>query len=229
MSAGTIQLSQYRINVTGLVGDANYDLTLVDQAINWFINEVHNNSRIRYMETNDQLYVSAGDTDIDMPDDFQTRLWIGLVVPQVIALNKNFVEYEDFMDQYANYLTSNPAQIGTYTDFGQGIRFSAPSLTDATLNLDYLRRPTPMVEDDDTTDMPDAYEELISKGALARLMEINEDYGEAVNERNNLDPLLTAFIRNEGRGGAKVGPTVMRTNRGRGGGRVGPYRADRDF
>jgi hypothetical protein len=210
------------------VGDSSYDLTLVDQAINWFINEVHNNSRIRYMETNDQLYISAGDTDVDMPDDFQTRLWMGLTSPQVVPLNKSFVEYNDFMQNYANYLTSNPAQIGVYTDFGEGIRFSAPSLTDAVINLDYLRRPTPMVNADDTTDMPDAYEELISKGALARLMEINEDYAEASTERNNLDPLLTTFIRNEGRGGAKVGPTIMRTNRGRLGAR-GPFRADRDF
>jgi hypothetical protein len=202
MVAGTITLAQYRDNVRNLVGDASYDLTLVDQAINWFINEIHNNSRIRYMETNDQLYVSAGDTEVDWPDDFQTRLWIGLISPQVVPLNKSYVEYNDFMQNYANYLTSNRAQIGVFTDFGPGIRFSAPSKTDAILNLDYLRAPTPM--------------------------EINEDYDEASNERGNLAPLLTTFIRNEGRGGAHVGPTVMRTNRGRLGAR-GPFRADRDF
>jgi hypothetical protein len=228
MAAGEITLAQYRKNVRGLVGDASYDLTLVDQAINWFINEVHFNHRIRYMETNDQLYVSAGDTEVDWPDDFQTRLYLTLISPQVIPLKSGYVEYDDFMSNYANYLVSNRAQIGTWTDFGNGMRFAAPSLTDATLNLDYLRRPTPMIEDTDTTDMPDQYEELISKGALARLMEINEDYAEAVSERNNLDPQLTAFVRNEGRGGAKVGPTTMRTNRGRLGAR-GPFRADRDF
>jgi hypothetical protein len=227
MSPGSITLAAYRQNVRGLVGDSSYDLALVDQAINWFINEIHNNSRIRYMETNDQLYVSAGDTEVDWPDDFQTRLFISLISPQVYPLNKQYTEYETFMANYTNYRVSNHAQIGTWTDFGLGMRFAAPALTDATIDLDYLRRPTPMIADDDTSDVPDAYEELVSKGALARLMEINEDYGEASTERQNLAPLLTTFIRNEGRGGAKVGPTVMRTNRGRNA--RGPFRPDRDL
>lgn len=227
MAAGTIPLSKFRANVRGLVSDPEYDLTLIDQAINWFIFELHSNSRIRYMEANDQLYPSTGDTDVDWPDDFMTLLDLSLVSPQVLPLTKNFVEYADFMQLYTNYLTSKPVQIGTWTTFGSGIRFSAPSKTNAILNVDYLREPTLMVDATDTTDIPDRYEELVSKGALARIMEINEDYAEAQSERNNLSPLLTAFIRNEGRAGSKVGPTIMRTNRA--GTSRGTFRTDRDF
>lgn len=228
MAAGTIPLSQYRTNVRGLVGDADYDLTLVDQAINWFINEVHNNSRIRYMETEDDLYPSSGDTTVDFPDDFQTLINLTLTSPQVISLMRNYVAYNEFIEQFPGFTVYSPAQINEWTDFGNAMRFSAPAKTDSVIHIEYLRRPTEMVEDDDTTDMPDAYEELISKGALARLMEINEDYAEAAQERNNLDPLLTTFIRNEGRGQIKVGPNIIKPNRGRAGGR-GSWRADRDF
>lgn len=227
MAAGTIPLSQYRKNVRGLVSDSSYDQVLTDQAINWFINEIHNNSRIRYMETNDQIYVSAGDTDAPWPDDFQTRLYLNMISPQALPLKRLFLEYGDFMELYPGYRTYTPIQVTRWTDFGNGIRFAAPVKAATTLDLDYLRRPVTMVADGDTTDIPDAYEELVSRGALARLMEINEDYAEASNERENLDPLLVTFIRNEGRGGAKVGASVMRTNRGRMG--IGGYRADRDF
>jgi hypothetical protein len=226
--AGTIELSQWRKNVRGLVGDADYDLTLIDQAINWAMNDLHNSSRIRYMETEDDLYPSAGDTTVDFPDDFQTLINLTLLVPQVIALTRNYVGYNEFVAQYPGYTVQAPAQINEWTDFANAMRFSAPSKTNAQLHIEYLRRATIMVADDDTTDLPDNYEELGSKAALARIMEINEDYAEASQERNNYADLQTTFIRNEGRGQVKVGPSIMKSNRGRAGGR-GAWRADRDF
>lgn len=227
MSAGTIPFSQYRTNVRGLVGDTAYDMTLVDQAINWFIYEIHNNTHIRYMETEDESDVSAGDTSVDLPDDVNTILGLTLLTPQVWDLLRERVEYGDFMKLYPGYATYTAQQIRKWTDFANAMRLAAPALTDATIHVDYLRTPVVMVDDTDTTDIPDVYEELVSKGSLARLMEINEDYTEAESERDNLAPLLTAFIRNEGRGGMTTGPTVMRTNRGRIG--RGLYDASKDF
>lgn len=224
---GQITLSQYRSNVRGLVGDTSYDVTLTDQAINWFINEIHNNNHIRYMEEADTVNISAGDTVADFPDDVNNILGLTSTSPQILDVLQQRMEFGDFMKLYPGWQTYTPQQVRRWTDFSNQMRLAAPALTDTILAIDYIRIPTPMVDDNDTTDIPDTYEELVSKGGLARLMEINEDYGEAATERNNLDPLLTAFISNEGRGGLTVGPTVMRTNRGRIG--RGVYNADRDF
>jgi len=212
---GQITLAQYRANVRGLVGDTAYDMTLVDQAINWFIYEVHTNNHIRYMETSDEVDISAGDTTADFPDDLNSILSLTMTSPQHLDILRHYVEYGDFMKLYPGWATYNPRLVYQWTDFANGMRLAAPAKQDTILAIDYIRNPVPMIDDEDTTDMPDQYEELISKGGLARLMEINEDYGEAATERNNLDPLLTAFISTESRGGLKAGPIIMRSNRGR--------------
>lgn len=224
---GQLTLANYRTNVRGLVGDTAYDLTLTDQAINWFIFELHNNSHIRYMETEDEVDISAGDTTGDFPDDLNTILGLNMTSPQQLDILRQFMEYGDFMKLYPGYATYNPRQVAQWTDFANAMRLAAPALTNTVLHLDYLRNPVIMVNDEDTTDIPDIYEELVSKGGLARLMEINEDYGEAATERNNLDPLVTTFIKNEGRGGIKAGPTIMRSNRGRMG--RGSYKQGEDL
>lgn len=212
---GQLTLADYRTNVRGLVGDTAYDLTLTDQAINWFIYELHNNNHIRYMETEDEVDIAAGDTTGDLPDDLNTILSLTMTSPQHLDILRHYVEYGDFMKLYPGWKTYNARQVSQWTDFANAMRLAAPALTATTIDIDYLRNPVVMVADTDTTDLPDIYEELASKGALARLMEINEDYGEAATERNNLDPLITTFIKNEGRGGIKAGPTIMRSNRGR--------------
>lgn len=224
---GQITLAQYRTNVRGLVGDTSYDMTLVDQAINWFIYEIHNNNHIRYMEKSETLSASANDTVIDLPTDLNNMLGLVTLTPQVLDIFRFRVEYGDFMKLYPGYATYTAQQLRRWTDYSNKMRLAAPLLADTTIQCDYIKVPVVMVNDIDTTDIPDTYEELVSKGGLARLMEVNEDYGEAATERNNLDPLLTAFISNEGRGGLTTGPTIMRTNRGRIG--RGVYNTERDF
>lgn len=212
---GQITLAQYRTNVRGLVGDTAYDLTLVDQAINWFVNEIHTNNHIRYMEESDEVDISAGDTTADFPDDMKAMLSLTMTSPQVLDVMRKYVEYGDFMKRYPGWATYNPRQVWEWTGFANGMRLAAPAMSNTVLAIDYIRDPVVMIADDDTCDVPDKYEELVSKGGLARLMEINEDYGEAATERNNLDPQLTAFIASEARGNIQVGPIIMRSNRGR--------------
>lgn len=213
--------AEIRTSVRGLVGDPAYDGALIDEAANWFVYELFNNTRTHLMEESDELTASAGDTTVDWPSDFMTLLHFYLTVPQVIDLKSAFMEYETFMRSYANFASAGIQQVTNVTIFGSGLRFSAPLNVDHTFQLDYLREPTPMTEDSSTCEVPDRYAELVSKGTLARVMEINEDYDEADNERSNLQPLLTTFIRNEGRGGNKVGPAaVIRTNRRRIGGNI---------
>lgn len=218
--------TQYVTAVRGLLVDDQYDETLIIQALNWFVYELCNNNHLRIMENSEELTASQGDTELEFPEDMMTLVKEGfyLTSPQVIDMGPNYVDYGYFMKNYANFASATQARARVWTDFGNMARFAAPLNADHTFQCDYLREPASMEEDEDECEIPDRYSELVAKGTLARIMEINEDYAEAQQERDNYAPLMTTFIRNESRGGFKTGPNIVRTNRGR-----GQYRVDRDF
>ena len=211
-------LGDIKTSVRGLLVDTQYDETLIAQAANWFVKELCNNNHLRIMEASEELSASQGDTELEFPEDMKTLIKDGFycTAPSVFDMGPLYVSYGDFMRSYANFASATQAQARKWTDFGNMARFTAPLSAEHTFQCDYLRDPVDMVDDTDDCEIPDRYDELVSKGTLARIMEINEDYAEAQQERGNLDPLLTTFIKNESRGGFKTGPIIMRTNRGRG-------------
>lgn len=211
--------------VRDLLDDDAYDATKITRAANWFVYELANNNRLRMFESSDLLSSISGDTTADFPADMITLISVYATVPQVYDMSGNYVAYGDFMKSYANFATATAAQAYNWTDFGNAMRFSAPLNAAHSFQVDYIREPVPMVDTGDDCEIPDRYEELVCKGTLARVMEINEDYAEASQERDNLAPLMTTFVRNEGRGQIKTGPNIMRTNRGRATG----YNVSRDF
>jgi hypothetical protein len=219
-------LSDLRFSVRNRLDDTSFDQATVDESINWFVFEVCNDHRLRIMEANDDMFISAADVMADFPDDMQTIINLHVTSPQVYNILNRYIEYGDFMRNYPGYQTYAASQLYSWTDYGNAMRFAGPVLADTTVNIDYLRRPTTMVADTDVCEFQDQYFEMVVLGALARCMERNEDYAEAQSERGKLAPLMTAFIRNEGRGQIKLGPTIMRSNRR---GPRGSYRADRDF
>jgi hypothetical protein len=217
-------LGEIKTAVRGLLQDDQFDDNLLTQAANWFQYEVFNETRSRLMETSDTVEAEAGDTSIDLPSDLMTRIAIYVTAPQVYELS-DAMSYRQFMANYANFATAPATPLRAWTDYGNAIRPSAPLQTAVTLQIDYLREPTPMEKDGDDCEIPRRYMEMIAYGTLARAMEINEDREEAADVRDLLAPMLTTFKRNEGRGGGKVGPAaVIGTGRNR-----RSYRADRDF
>jgi len=218
-------LSDIKTSVQGLLTDDQYDETLITEAANWVVYDLFASYRLRMAETSDTLSALAGATTLDMPADLLTRIEFYATAPQVLEMQRHYVQYEDFMANYADFATATAHRLREWTDFGKAIRFSAALDVNHSFQIDYLRMPSTMEDDSDACEIPRIYSELVSKSTLARIMEINEDYAEAQQERDNYAPLLTTFIRNEGRSGGKTGPTIVRTNRGK----VGGYRVDRDF
>lgn len=203
--------------VRGLLVDDQADEDLITQAANWFVDELCNNNKLRIMEASELLTASAGDTDVELPDDLKTMMKDGfyMTTPQVADMQPGYMNYREFMRSFANFASATAAQLSSWTTFGNTLRFSAPLNVAHEFQLDYYRKPVQMEEDDDECEISDNYQELVSKGTLARMMEINEDYAEASNERGNLEPLVTAFIRNESRGGLISGPIQINAGRTR--------------
>lgn len=215
-----ITLGEIRTAVRRKLDDAQYDAATIDEAANDFQNELFTSHRIRQMEKSAELSVLAGDTSLDMPSDFLTML--ELIVfdssTQYRSIKDDYVGYNEFMRSHANYSIATRQRISRWTDFGNGLRFIAPSNGDYSLALDYLRQPKQMTRDSDKSEIKRVYKELIVLGTLARVMEVNEDYAEGSQERDKLDGLITTFVRNEGRGQMKIGPNIMNTRRRRVGG-----------
>lgn len=204
------------------LSDDSFDQGMIIDAMNFFVNEIYHNTRTRRMETNDQIFVSAGDTVADFPEDIDVRTALTVTSPQVYDMGQLFLEYGDFMKLFPMWQSSPVQPIQAWTDYGNQVRFSAPVMADSVIDIDYCRIPTPanLVSDGttptDSIELDELYKELATLGTLARCMESNEDYAEASSERNNLAPLVTAWIRNEARGGGRLGPIIMRSNRKRG-------------
>lgn len=216
--------------VRDLLEDPEYSESVILEAANWFVFELCNNNRLRIMEASASISIAANATTAAFPATMMYLLEAYVTAPSVYEVADMYTDYKSFMRSYANFATASPAQIGTWTDFANALRFAAPVLANSTMQVDFIRPPLAMVADTSTCEIPSRYQELVTKGTLARIQEINDDYDEAAQERDNLQPLVTAFIRNEARGGLIAGPKRIRTSMSRGGrGGRGTWRADRDF
>lgn len=230
MSFIKFTLGDIRTSVRRKLDDTSFDTATIDEAANDFQSELFGDNRIRFMEKNAVLPVTSGQSTWPLPSDFMNLINL-TVLDSATAFRditkSGFMNYIDFMEAYPNWSVASTSKIYTFTFFGEALRFAARTNGAYNVNLDYTRSPVFMSAATDTCELPINARELMTLGALERIMRINEDYDESDFEHTRLASLRTAFIKNYGRGGEKVGPQLIRTNRnGRG---RGSYRADRDF
>lgn len=211
-------LGDIRAAVKDKLDDQGFSDASIDRAANDFQFEIFNDNRIRFMEKSAVLSPSSGAVSVDLPNDFMNLINMTVLDNATTfrdITRTGYVEYDDFMARFANYTVAPTSKIFNYTLYGEGIRFSARTSGLYTINIDYLRSPVLMTDASSECELPINARELMTLGTLERIMRVNEDYNESDFEWNRLSGLRTAFIRNYARGGAKVGPQVMKTRRGR--------------
>jgi hypothetical protein len=217
MSFVKFTLGDIRSSVRRKLDDLSFDAATIDEAANDFQFELFNDNRIRFMEASEPLSIGAGDTFVALPDDFMNLINLTVLdsATQFRDITKTgYIDYDAFMQRFANYTTAPTSKIFNYTFFGEGLRFSARTNGAYTANVDYTRSPALMVNAGDFCELPINARELMTLGTLERVMRINEDYNESDFEYTRLRGLRTAFIKNYARGGEKVGPQVIKPNRG---------------
>ena len=218
MSFVKFTLGDIRNSVKRKLDDPSFDDALIDEAANDFQFELFNDNRIRFMEQNTAISVSSGSAEsADLPSDFMnliraTVLYSGTQFQNITDYE---VDYDSFMNKYANYSVAATGQPLNWTFFGERLRFTQPSNGTYPINIDYMRSPVLMVNATDQCELPINCRELMTLGTLERIMRVNEDYNESDAELNRLQGLRTAFVKNYGRGGAKVGPRIIKTGRRR--------------
>ena len=209
----TTTLQDIITSVQGLLQDDQFPEVQIIEAANWVQDELLNNNNFRFMEKSGVLSPLANAVTIAYPTDMRTVNTMYVVSPFQRDMDEMFISYKDFIGRFPAYNIAPAATLLFYTNFGTGIRFSAPLLTNTTINIDYFRNPVPMVNLSDICEIPDNYKEITSRATLARCMEQNEDYDLAANERNIIAPLITTFIRRESVGMEKTGAGKIRMMR----------------
>lgn len=209
-------LGDIRSAVKDKLDDQGFSDASIDRAANDFQFEIFNDNRIRFMEKNAVLSIGSGVTFKELPDDFMTLINLTILDNATTfrdITKDGYYTYDAFMNSFGNYTVAPASKIYTYTFYGEGLRFSAPTSGAYTANVDYLRSPALMVNASDECELPINARELMTLGTLERIMRINEDYNESDFEWNRLQSLRTAFIKNYARGGEKVGPQVIKGSR----------------
>jgi hypothetical protein len=199
-------------DVRGYLDDDQFDESAILTAGNNWQNYMYNDTHARAMESSDTMTASAGDTDVEFPDDFSRLIdmyYPGLGNGRGYSLGNYELSYEEFRRRFPGYAGYSSGQPLEWTFFGTGIRLSRPLSDDLSMPLDYLRIPNQVSKEADEFDIPVTHRELLALGTYARIQEINEDYAEAQTTRGNLAPLYTVFKTREGRSGAKVGGKVV--------------------
>lgn len=208
-----MQLSDIITSVQNLLQDNQFSSAQIIEAANWVQYQLFNDVDNRLMQESALILANAGDTTAPYPSDIKGYTSIYLTSPSVINMEEIEMSYKDFIRRYPGWQTATPTDLKNYTDFGSGLRFSAPLSTGITIALDYIRNPVPMAQPSDACEIPDEYREITSRGTLARCMEQNEDYAEAQTERANIAPLIATFNRRYGLGSLSRKPQVINSNR----------------
>lgn len=207
-----VTLADIKEQVRTYLGDDNIEDEVITDAANEFVKGLFADTRTEMMQTHTTLSALSGATEVPLPTNYQAIMTLRLTTPQNVSL-PNYMVYGDFMNVYGNFEVATPQQAYSYCMFGRKLRFSAPFNADHTFFLDYYRKPVDMSIDTDVCEIPGTYSKLIRVGTLTTIMKSNEDYAEALQELDDIEPLITTFKRNEAPGQGKTGPVIMRTNR----------------
>lgn len=216
MSFVKFTLGNIRNSVKRKLDDPSFDDAIIDEAANDFQFELFNDNRIRFMEQNTAISVTAGASEsVDLPNDYMTLIRATMLYSPTQPQNITDYEmdYDEFMEQYATYSVAPAGKPLEWTFFGEKMRFNRPSDATYSINIDYLRSPKIMTTATDTCELPINCRELMTLGTLERVMRVNEDYNEADAELGRLQGLRTAFVRNYGRGSGTLKPRVIKSGR----------------
>jgi len=186
--------------------DSSYSESKIMDAGSDFMDEICTKYKFGFMERTGTINVADEDTTATLPTGLSTILSLRLSSPTKRDMMRDQMEYNDFIDTYPNWDTVDPMTIFKWTIFANAIRLAAPVDGAHVIKIDYTIIPTRVSVAANSYQLPDGYDELLVLGALAKIMEDNEDYQEAEQRRIKFEPLLTTLVMREGRGGRVAGP-----------------------
>lgn len=222
MSLATYTLSQVRGKVRTRLDDNTFDATVIDEAINNYLNDFLSAHDFVFMEktANPNLTLAPNAYTIPEPSDYFKLRSMRIVLPvnYQVDMTKKFLKYGDFNQQYRYPAGSPTSPPEAWTEYSQQFIFNSPADTTYTFVLDYMKTPSVLVNDADVLPIPNEFIECVVDGATYRIQKRDDDFDIATKEVQFLTPREVHFIMRYGSGRSQGSPRRMsgglRTRRG---------------
>jgi len=152
--------------------DEEYDTEVVDNFINDTINDIFSEYELPFMEKIYSGVVPTGVTMFSMPTD------VSVIQSQIITgpdgsqtnIEKYFIPFREFNKRYQTPGDNAAGPITWWTSYNGKMILARPTDQDYTMDIFYIKSPTPLLGENDVPDIPDQFEELIVLGAYKRVL-----------------------------------------------------------
>lgn len=200
------------------IRDTGYSSTEIKNYINDTQNDVFNEYRLPFMQTNQDYTLTIGESDITNGDGLPTNYVQAINLVITTNGQERVLTYRDFREIDRNTPDPNDEDIHARGEpdewyfYAETIRVYPEPDAAYTLTLRYYKKPTLLSADSDVPEIPSEFEELLVVGAAYRVLQVKDNYDQAAILENKYMELLQKLVMKFSR--AQVGkPTVMRINR----------------
>lgn len=176
------------------------DLSLSSSLITTFIqatqDEVLSRSRYPFMEVvADPATLSINDTSYTPPSAVDTVLFLSLKdATQTASWEPEYLPYAQFYEWYERPEDATASAPQYYTIFGGLILWPAPLDKAYELKLRYLKKSTALASGSSVPDIPEAYKEILTRGALAGVEEYRENFDIGGVHRRKVEELAEDML-----------------------------------
>lgn len=182
------------------IRDTGYSSSEIKDYLNDTINDIYNEYRLPFMQAIQDYTLVENVADITngagLPDDYVQAIDLMLtsagaervmLYRDVRDLNRIYGDWQD--------ITVHPANLPTqWTNYAQTIYvFNAPDSA-YTVRLYYYKKPTLLDSDDGVPELPSEFEEVLVRGASARVLQVKDNYDQAAIHENKYDELLEKLV-----------------------------------
>ena len=191
--------------------DDEYDPRVIDNFINDAQRDIFTEYELPFMEKIYSGTVPSGVTMFSLPDD------VSIVQSQVVtgpdgtqrSIGDRFINFRDFNGRYPTPSNNTPGAITYWSSYAGRMILSQPTDGDYTMDIFYIKKPTPLTTDNDVPEIPSEFEELLVLGAFMRVQKREGDDAEAQATEQEYNRKLIQLVNRYGFRSAS-GPIKMR-------------------
>jgi hypothetical protein len=179
--------------------DDSFEPEIVDRFLNDAQRAIFNSFSLPFMEKVFAGELTASSAIFTFPDDYKKVQSLVITSPEGLRRNltDNYVGFRDFVTRFPSPTTNPVTAPNVWTLHGDKLYFSAPTDQNYTMTMYYVKRPAKMIEDDDTPEVPEDFEEILVLGAYYRILQRNEDFDLAAAVKSEyfdeLDKLVPTY------------------------------------
>lgn len=196
----TYQLSNLISEVQRKAKDSTFSSALITDYLNDVQDEVLGSKVLSFQETSFDTTLPSGSHTVDFLNDMQSALGLVLVDANSNASQPAYVPFRQFFESNPSPATATAGLPSCYTVFESQLVFDRPADQTYDMTLRYLKQPTRLENSTDVPSIPEAFKEVLVRGALANVEEYRENFDIAAVHRRRCEDLVEAMnVRLSGR------------------------------